>query len=169
MIGHDDFASSQFSDYDLKLARAHYEIYHELPIGTATNVQLSCSSAGVAGWLSWNPDCLLKVGKEVHSPSLCGMWAKGAVSVVASLPEWERVVLTVDSGAAETVIPPSVARNLPLLHSSLVGTEYEVANGGVIINLGEKRAEVVTKLGNAVSMLMNFQVVKVHKPLLAVS
>ena len=38
-----------------------------------------------------------------------------------------------------------------------------------MVNLGEKQAEVITKMGNKTSMLMNFQVVKVHKPLLAVS
>ena len=94
---------------------------------------------------------------------------KQALSAVSDLPEWERVVLTVDSGASDTVVPPSVAANLPLLHSSQVGIEYEVANGGVLLNLGERQAEVITKFGNKVSFLMNFQVVKVHKPLLAVS
>ena len=71
--------------------------------------------------------------------------------------------------AAETVGPPSVARNLPLLHSSRVGTIYEVANGGEVVNLWEKQTEVVTKMGNATRMLIHFQVVKVHKPLLAFS
>ena len=111
----------------------------------------------------------MKVGKEVFSSTLCGLWAKKAISAVADLPEWERVVLTVDSGASETVVPPDVARNLPLLHTSQVGTEYEVANGGVVVNLGEKRADIVTKLGNKTILSMSFQVVKVHKPLLAVS
>ena len=80
----------------------------------------------------------------------------------------ERVILTVDSGASETVVPPDVARNLPLLDTSQVGTEYEVANGGVVVNLGEKRAEIITKLGNIISSVVSFQIVKVHKLLLAV-
>ena len=74
-----------------------------------------------------------------------------------------------DSGASDTVAPPNVACNLPILHSSRVGTDYEVANGGVAANLGERRAEAITKLGSETSLLMKFQVVKVHKPLLAVS
>ena len=82
---------------------------------------------------------------------------------------WERFFFTVDSGASETVVPLGVARNLPLIHTSQVGTEYEVANGGVVVNLGEKRADIITKLGSKSSMIMSFQVVKVHKPLLAVS
>ena len=87
----------------------------------------------------------------------------------SAVPQWERVILTVDSGASDTVLPPSVARNIPLLHSDKVGIEYEVANGGVVINLGEKRAEMKLKENDATSMLMSFQVVEVHKPLLAVS
>ena len=84
------------------------------------------------------------------------------------LPEWERVVLTVDSGASDTVVPPHVARNLPLLPSAKVGIEYEVANGGVVVNLCERRGEMNTRDGGP-CFLMSFQVVEVHKPLLAVS
>ena len=50
-----------------------------------------------------------------------------------------------------------------------VGVEYEVANGGVIVNLGERRATVKTKMDSDASFIMYFQVVEVHKPLLAVS
>ena len=38
-----------------------------------------------------------------------------------------------------------------------------------MVNLGEKHAEVRTSSGAKSSLLMNFQVVDVHKPLLAVS
>ena len=75
----------------------------------------------------------------------------------------------VDSAASDTVLLPTVARSLPMLHSSRAGTEYEVANGGVIFNFGEGQAEVVTKLGSKTSFLTMFQVVEVHKHLLAVS
>ena len=85
------------------------------------------------------------------------------------LPEWERIVLTVDSGASETVVPPHIARNLPLMPSPKVGTEYEVANGGVVVNLGERNAEIKLAESANTSFLMSFQVVEVHKPLLAVS
>ena len=77
--------------------------------------------------------------------------------------------MTVDNGDSETVVPPDVARNSPLIHTSQVCTEYEVANGGVGVNLNEKRADIITKLGNTNSMIMSIQVLKVHKPLLAVS
>ena len=84
-------------------------------------------------------------------------------------PEWETVTFTVDSGVSDTVVPPSVVKNSPLLSSNKVGIEYEVANGGVLVNLGEKRCEMRTSEGSQNSMFMSFQVVEVHKPLLAVS
>ena len=80
---------------------------------------------------------MFRVGKDVFPSSLCGLWARKAISAVADLPEWGRIVLTVDSGASETVVPPDVASCLPLLHTSQVGAEYEVTNGGVVVNLGE--------------------------------
>ena len=89
--------------------------------------------------------------------------------VAAETPQWERLVLTVDSGASDTVIPPSVACNLPLLHSPRVGIEYEVANGGVLVNMGERQGKVIMSRDSDCPFLMSFQVVKVHKPLLAVS
>ena len=46
----------------------------------------------------------------------------------SELPQWERVILTVDSGASDTVLPPYIARNIPLMHSDKVGVEYDVAN-----------------------------------------
>ena len=58
---------------------------------------------------------------------------------------------------------------LPLLHSSKVGVEYEVSNGGVIVNLGERRATAKTEMDCDASPIMSFQVVELHKPFLAVS
>ena len=37
------------------------------------------------------------------------------------------------------------------------------------VNLGDKRADIITKLGNTKSMIISFQVVRVHKPLLVLS
>ena len=62
-----------------------------------------------------------------------------------------------------------MASNLPLVHSNRVGTEYKVANGGVVVNLGERKAEMKLRESDTSTMLMSFQVVEVHKPLLAVS
>ena len=55
---------------------------------------------------------------------------------------WEQITLIVDSGASDTVIPPKVCRAEEFRHSSKVGTEYEVADGGVAKNMGEKLCEM---------------------------
>ena len=119
-------------------------------------------------WSDFDSDALCKFGSQVHSSGLCGLWLRQALMAAQALPEWERIVLTVDSGASDTVVPPHVAKNLPLLPSAKVGIEYEVANGGVVANLGERRGEIKTRDGGP-CFLMSFQVVEVHKPLLAVS
>ena len=83
---------------------------------------------------------------------------------------WEKMTLTVDSGASDTVIPPSMLKWAQLLHSSKVGTEYEVANGEVVHNLGEKRCLMRLGESDKQELEIAFQVVEdVHKPLLAVS
>ena len=85
---------------------------------------------------------------------------------------WEKLTLTVDSGASDTVIPPTMLKWLQLMHSEKVGTEYEVANGEVVLNLGEKRCLMrLHEQDTAADELeIAFQVVEdVHKPLLAVS
>ena len=47
---------------------------------------------------------------------------------------WERITLIVDSGASDAMIPPKVCRAAEITSSSKVGTEYEVADGGVARN-----------------------------------
>ena len=82
---------------------------------------------------------------------------------------WEKITLIVDSGASDTVMPPKVCRAAEIRHSSKVGTEYEVADGGVAKNLGEKLCELKLNEGDADGMEIAFQVVdKVNKALLSV-
>ena len=80
---------------------------------------------------------------------------------------WEKLVLTVDSGASDTVVPPQCCNWSSIFHTDKVGTEYEVANGEVVHNLGERRCTI--KTGSIGELNIAFQVVDVHKPLLAVS
>ena len=82
---------------------------------------------------------------------------------------WEKVTLIVDSGASDTVIPPKVCRAAEIRSSSKVGTEYEVADGGVAKNLGEKLCEMKVNEGDDIGLEIAFQVVdKVNKALLSV-
>ena len=82
---------------------------------------------------------------------------------------WEKLTLVVDSGASDTVIPPELLQWLELIQTPKVGAEYEVANGEIVHNLGERRC--VMKISEKSEELeLAFQVVEdVHKPLLAVS
>ena len=85
--------------------------------------------------------------------------------------DWIEIEITVDSGACETVMPMSLYRGISVLTSrqQLEGVEYEVANGAVVHNLGERR--FIMRLSPKTNELeLCCQVVEsVQKPLLAVS
>lgn len=53
---------------------------------------------------------------------------------------WEKVVITMDSGAVDTVGPPSVAKNIPYkaTEARRRSMKYKAANGTPIENWGEK-------------------------------
>ena len=63
--------------------------------------------------------------------------------------EWEVLEAIVDSGATVPVLNPTMAKAYPLEESaaSKEGVEYEIANGDVLANLGQKRFAVMTKEG----------------------
>ena len=69
----------------------------------------------------------------------------GSFSAVGADEEWAEIELTADSGACDTVIPRTTAESIPIMQSlaSLQGTQYEVANGQSIPNLGERRCPSV--------------------------
>ena len=55
-------------------------------------------------------------------------------------PGWTLIEFTVDSGATETVMGVSQLSQVPLQRSSTShGAKYEVANGAIIENQGERR------------------------------
>ena len=79
------------------------------------------------------------------------------------------ITLTVDSGASDTVIPPTVCRLAALVQGPKFGIEYEIANGDSVENLGERHVLMKTSEGEgSSSMEMRFQVVDVSKSLLSV-
>ena len=81
---------------------------------------------------------------------------------------WDKLTLTVDSGASDTVVPPRFCSWSTIFHTEKVGTEYKVANGEVVHNLGERRCTILVD-NDVGELTIAFQVVEVHKPLLAVS
>ena len=77
--------------------------------------------------------------------------------------------ITIDSGAAESVLPDSMLPEIPLRESagSRAGLHYIAANGSRMPNMGEKRVPFRAANGAMSSVL--FQVTNARKPLASVS
>jgi hypothetical protein len=82
--------------------------------------------------------------------------------------KWEKVTVTVDSGAVDSVGPPTMAKDIRVRETpaSRAGMKYRAANGTSIANQGEKSIQGVTKEGRKIGM--SFQIANVTKPLGAV-
>ena len=78
---------------------------------------------------------------------------------------WEKLVVTVDSGAVDTVTPADTAKKFKVRQTaaSKEGLTYRAANGTKIRNLGEKTIQGVTSDWDQVVMTM--QVAEVNKTL----
>ena len=83
--------------------------------------------------------------------------------------EWVRLETVLDSGAAESVAPSTVAPWVELKEStgSKNGQTYQSASGAKIANQGEKKLQVVTEEGQEAEA--TFQIADVTRPLSAVS
>ena len=64
---------------------------------------------------------------------------------------WEEIELAVDSGATETVVPDESLARVDVEEGAAFrrGVKYEVANGVMIPNLGEKTFTGVTEEGHS--------------------
>ena len=84
--------------------------------------------------------------------------------------EWTAIKVIVDSGACETVMPRNMLAHIQIRPSaqSRAKIEYEVASGSTIPCLGERNCEMYAE-GCTRSLLINFQVADVHRPLLSLS
>ena len=82
---------------------------------------------------------------------------------------WMRSASIVDSGAAESVAPPSTCPHFPLMESpgSRAGQEYRTAGGEPLKNKGQHQVQAWTEEGCPVGM--TYQVAEVTKPLNSVS
>ena len=105
--------------------------------------------------LACNQLCNLE--RETRSGNLC--------SVEQFRGSWERVPVTVDSGAIDTVIPRRVAKGIMVrsTEASRSGLKYRSASGNAIVNEGEKHLKGYTNEANVVDMTA--QVAEVTKPL----
>ena len=82
---------------------------------------------------------------------------------------WEEVTFAVDSGATETVIKTGTLDHIPVREGEAKrkGTKYEVANGDVIPNLGEKMFLAQSEEG--IQRTITAQVADVNRDLLSLS
>ena len=81
---------------------------------------------------------------------------------------WEKMEMTVDSGAMETVAPTKTARNTKLRKTAATGRQYyNTANGGTMPNYGEKRLQWKSEGGSVGGITL--QLTDVLKPLASVS
>ena len=80
--------------------------------------------------------------------------------------EWERVKVTIDSGAADNAMPVGMLPYLKTEQGKKKGVEYIVANGNPIPNKGERRVNAVTEQGQFINFLI--QVTDVNKILISV-
>ena len=106
---------------------------------------------------------------SMHQGSLCALERDCRQDSINSVEQfagsWERIPVTVDSGAVDSVIPKRLARGVPTkqTEASKQGLKYRSASGNPIMNEGEKELRGYTKEGNSVNMCM--QVAEVTKPL----
>jgi hypothetical protein len=88
--------------------------------------------------------------------------------VTSARGNWEKITVTIDSGAVDSVGPKTMANDIPIRDTpaSRAGLKYRAANGTTIDNLGEKSTQGITKQGKKVGM--TFQIADVTKLLGAV-
>lgn len=90
---------------------------------------------------------------------------------LGTMEEWSMLEkgITVDSGAAECVMPLACAPHVPITESvgSRNGLHYVAAGGARIPNVGQKRVKFATHDGQVSAM--TFQVADINKPLASVS
>ena len=87
---------------------------------------------------------------------------------VEEVPEWEEIEMVVDSGASESVASEDMLTRVTTVegYAHKKGVQYEVADGVLIPNLGEKKIVAVSDGG--VTRQMKAQVCEVNKALLSV-
>ena len=92
----------------------------------------------------------------------------GLNAVEEVVPEWEEIEMAVDSVASESVVSEDMLQRVETVEgwAKKKGVQYEVADGTLIPNLGEKKYIAVSDAG--VARHMKSQVCEVNKALLSV-
>ena len=93
----------------------------------------------------------------------------GAVQVDMNSKEARRGRITIDSGAAESVLPRKMLPKEPMVEEAKRrGVKYVAANGGKMENIGEIKVKF-KRVGSKAVNSITFQVTDVSKPLASVS
>ena len=108
--------------------------------------------------------------KSENSRVFTGVLEEEGPTPICTAGEWEKIELTVDSGAAETICPTSCAPGVKTTAGIKMtqGVRYTCAGGRKIPNLGEKKCVMMTTESNAERRL-TIQVADVNRALLSVS
>ena len=96
-----------------------------------------------------------KTNKDIDSVSLEEERQIGEVNNFKG--EWEVIKVTVDSGAVDTVTPPSTAKYFPILETdaSRRGLDYRAANGTNIKNHGARSVQGISSEFKPMNLIMN--------------
>ena len=110
-------------------------------------------------------------GREIRKPkvNMIKTIELDSINKVTADGIWEEIELAVDSGASESVVPPTMPESVPTVEGSASrrGVMYEVASGHQLPNEGEKRFNAVTEEGS--EKKMTIQVCDVNQGLLSVA
>ena len=81
---------------------------------------------------------------------------------------WKVFIATVDSGASEHVVPPTVVDHIALEDGPKNGIKYEVADGNEIENRRQRKCIVGNDFNHSLNRI-DLQVTEVHKLLPSVA
>ena len=100
-------------------------------------------------------------GDPLAGGEMCAAWRMESQG-------WSRVECVLDSGAADSVCPRSMAPEFPVedTEASRAGVYYTAADGGRIANVGQQALPVA--LENGARTVATFQVADVSRPLMSV-
>ena len=109
-----------------------------------------------------------KEKKETRRVSSLGIRMPEGLKSMEEVPEWEVLEMAVDSGVSGSVVPDEMLTRVDTVEGDAMkkGVQYEVADGTLIPNLGEKKFIAVSDSG--VARQMRAQVCEVNKALLSV-
>ena len=115
-----------------------------------------------------NPINVPETVRERVSVRILGVVEPKQVNAFEEKGEWEEIEMGVDSGAAETVVDEDTAESVRVVEgeASRKGVQYEMADGTLIPNKGEKIILACGETGGLRNIIA--QVCAVNKALLSV-